>query len=95
MATRTSPDADEDFAGIYARGWEEYGEQEAEAYALGLLDAFALLAANPHIGRERTEVSPPVRLHSHRAHHIIYVIESGDVLVLRILHGRQDWLHQL
>lgn len=95
MATRTSPDADEDFAWIYAQGWEEYGVQEAEAYALGLLDAFVLLAANPYIGRERMEVSPPVRLHPYKAHHILYVIENGDVLVLRILHGRQDWLHHI
>ncbi len=29
------------------------------------------------------------------AHNILYVVENEDVVVLRVLHGLQDWLERL
>jgi len=51
-----------------------------------------LLAANPLMGRLRTELRRPVRLHRFRSHVIVYLDENTGILVLRVLHGRQDWL---
>jgi len=46
---------------------------------------------NPGAARERTELGPPVRVHPYRAHLVIDEIEAGDVFVLRVRHGHEDW----
>lgn len=72
MGYRTTRRADQDTIDIYARGAADFGADRAERYHQGLLAAFDLLAENPHMARERTEFSPPVRLHPHEAHLIVY-----------------------
>jgi toxin ParE1/3/4 len=53
---------------------------------------FDLLAENPRLARERTELSPPVRVHPCGAHVVIYTVEDdGTVLIVRVRHGREDW----
>ncbi|WP_425545487.1 type II toxin-antitoxin system RelE/ParE family toxin [Labrys sedimenti] len=47
------------------------------------------------MGRERMEFRPPVRVHFYQAHVIVHVLDGSGILVLRILHGRQDWEHLL
>jgi toxin ParE1/3/4 len=37
------------------------------------------------------ELVPPVRLHPYQAHMIVYVEEGAGVLIVRVLHGSQDW----
>lgn len=41
--------------------------------------------------RERPEFNPPVRLYPYQAHMIGYIIRDDGILIIRILHGRQDW----
>ena len=43
------------------------------------------------MARERQEFDPPVRLHPYGAHMIVCVENGAGILVIRILHGRQDW----
>ncbi|WP_264319382.1 type II toxin-antitoxin system RelE/ParE family toxin [Rhizobium terrae] len=50
-----------------------------------------MLADNPRMARERRELKPPMRLHPHQAHVIAYTIREHDILIVRVLHGRQDW----
>ncbi len=45
----------------------------------------------PEIARERTEFHPPVRLHPHQAHLIVYQLEDKHLLIIRVLHRRTDW----
>jgi toxin ParE1/3/4 len=40
---------------------------------------------------EPTEFTPPVRLHRYNAHLIIYRVGNEDILIIRVLHGRQNW----
>ncbi|WP_279599772.1 type II toxin-antitoxin system RelE/ParE family toxin [Methylobacterium sp. E-065] len=56
-----------------------------------MFDAFRLLAANPRMTRERQVFDPPVRLHPYGAHMIVYLENGAGILVIRTLHGRQDW----
>jgi toxin ParE1/3/4 len=42
------------------------------------------------LARERREFEPPVRLHPYQAHMIAYIIRDGGLLIIRVLHGRQD-----
>jgi len=92
MARRTSPEADDDFAQIYLYGLQNFGRRQAEIYAIGLLDALDHLATHPRLGRERTDIRPPVRLLPHVSHNILYTVADGDVLVLRIVHASVDWV---
>jgi toxin ParE1/3/4 len=91
MIFRTSPQADEDIADLYVAGAARFGVAQAERYQDGLFSAFKMLAENPLMARERCELAPPVRLHPYQAHMIVYVEEGAGVLIVRVLHGRQDW----
>jgi toxin ParE1/3/4 len=57
----------------------------------GLFREFERLVVLPEIARERTEYDPPVRIHPHRSHIIVYQVVDDQVLILRIRHGREDW----
>ena len=91
MSFRTSPLADEDMAEAYATGALRFGVAQAERYQNGLFDTFRMLAANPRMARERPAFEPPVRLHPYRAHMIVYIEDGAAILIVRVLHGRQDW----
>lgn len=91
MTFRTTAQADEDIAEAYAAGALRYGEAQAERYQDGLFDKFRILAANPRLAHERREFAPPMRLHPYKAHMIVYVEDASGILIVRILHGRQDW----
>jgi toxin ParE1/3/4 len=43
------------------------------------------------MARERPEFEPPVRLHPYQAHMIVYIEDGAAILIVRVLHGRQDW----
>lgn len=91
MARSTSPEADDDFARIYLHGVETFGTAQAERYALAMLDAFDMLGDKPHIGRERSDLNPPVRLWPHGSHNILYVIIGSDAHILRVVHHSVEW----
>jgi toxin ParE1/3/4 len=91
MAYRTSRQADQDIIDIYLWGCREFGQPQAERYHEGLAATLDLIADNPRIARERTEFNPPVRLHPYQSHMIVYLLDDRGVLVVRVLHGRQDW----
>ena len=95
MTYRTTRRCDLDIIEIYGRGVAKFGVDQAERYHEGLIATFDLLANNPRIARERFELKPPVRLHAYRAHMIVYVIETDGILIVRILHGHQDWERHL
>ena len=57
----------------------------------GLQQCFELLADQPLLARERKELTPPIRIHVHRAHVVAYVVRADDVLIVRVLDGRQNW----
>ena len=44
----------------------------------------------PNLYPDRDEFNPPVKIHHHRKHLIIYVIENEDILIVRILYDRMD-----
>ena len=89
---RLSRPADEDFVQIYLQGHEQFGPNQAEHYAAGMTATFETLAQFPKLARERKEHRPPVRVQRHGAHVIVYRIEEDGILILRIRHGREDWL---
>lgn len=92
MIWRLSARAAEDIIQVYLEGVRLFGEAHAEAYHRDLAAVLELLAENPQMARERSEISPPVRIHPFKVHLVVYVTdEDGDILVVRIRHGHEDW----
>jgi len=51
-----------------------------------------LLSENPHMARERLEITPPVRIHPFRSHLIVYIVDdNNDIFIVRIRHEHEDW----
>lgn len=90
MPYKTTPEADNDLIGIYVYGFKNFGEGQAEKYFFELEGCFQLLSETPLISRERTEFTPPVRIHHHGRHLIIYVSRDDFILIIRILHDSMD-----
>ncbi len=95
MTYRTTRRADQDIIDIYLWGCREFGQRQAETYHEGLAATIDLITDNPRMARERPEFNPPVRLHPYRSHMIVYVLDASGVLIVRVLHGRQEWERHL
>ena len=92
MSFQLTKKAEEDLILIAERGIELFGERQAQFYHNALFDLFEVISANPKMARERAELSPAVRVHPFKAHVVIYQIEGDGVSIIRIRHGREDWL---
>ena len=88
---RLSCRAEEDLIQIYVTGVQAFGLAQAERYQNALEASFDLIAAHPEIARERHELRPPVRIHRHGSHVVIYLIEKTGPFIVRGRHGREDW----
>jgi toxin ParE1/3/4 len=88
---RTSALADEDLARIALEGLELYSLSRVEAYVDDLIVFFDRIAEFPLAARERTELQPGLRMRRFHSHAIFYRVEDRHVLIIRILHGHQDW----
>lgn len=91
-AYRLTPAAQADLAAIWTYTAQTWSADQADAYLAGIRKTLDVLLASPEIARERTEITPPVRIHLHRAHVIVYRIEAPYLAVIRIRHGHEDWL---
>lgn len=84
--------AEEDIIDIFLAGVEQFGLRQAERYHDQLEKCFRFLADNPLAAPERFEITPPVRIHPIGSHLVIYrVDENGDIFVIRVRHGHEDW----
>ena len=93
MRWHLSRRAERDVIAIYREGLRTWGMAQADAYHNRLEEVFGLLARFPRLAPERGEIDPPVRVHPHGAHIVVYVVEpDGGVLIVRVRHGREDWI---
>jgi toxin ParE1/3/4 len=83
--------ADEDLQEIYRYTRRMWGRDQAVRYLHGLEQRFAELADNPLVGIAREDLQPPgLRSVIHGSHVIFYQPQPDGVLIIRVLHGRQD-----
>jgi toxin ParE1/3/4 len=80
-----------DLDAIYSYGVENWGRGQARNYLEALEKLFGLLAEQPEIARERSEINPPVRVHPFRSHVVIYNLGPDECDILRVVHARSDW----
>lgn len=90
MQIRFTRRAETDIIESYLYGLEYFGREQADAYEESLHRAMEMIAANPRMAAERHEFAPPVRVHHHARHYIIYVIEEASILVVRVLRDEMD-----
>ena len=95
MTYRLSMAAEKDVIYIFIDGAMLFGPEQAELYHDGLEATFKMLAEYPHSGKEYRSIKPPVRVFTFQSHPIVYTASKKDIFILRILHGRQDWVKHL
>ena len=69
-----------------------FGPNQAYAYVSELLDLIEALPRTYKIYPERSGFDPPIRVCPHKSHLILYRVEREDIVILRVRHGREDWL---
>jgi len=77
--------------------WEyiaEHDELAADHYIDYLRQRAMELLEFPELGRIRNEISPELRSLLARNHLLFYRIHSGEIQILRILHGSRDLPNQ-
>lgn len=87
-----TPQADSDLISIwYYVATNSASIEIADRLIDSITDRFFLLARHPYIGRARDEdLRPGLRSFSVGEYVIIYRIQDGDVLILRVLRGSRD-----
>jgi toxin ParE1/3/4 len=90
-----TPEAEGDLEGIWVYTAKVWSVDQANHYIDDLVAKFELLAKAPFIARERTEFVPPVRIHRHQSHVIIYRLAGENLDILRVAHMRQNWVSLL
>lgn len=83
------PAAQVDLEKIWRHSALTWSVDQVDRYIDGLFGLFDLLADFPAMARERPEFRPPVRIHSHGAHMVIYRAQGEGVEIIRIVHAHQ------
>jgi len=86
LSVRAARELDE----IFAFGAMTFGLLQAERYLASLENVFALLAANPLLGRSSSYLGPGIRRHAHGSHAIIYRPAAEGVVILAVIHGQSS-----
>lgn len=85
------PAAEQDLEGIWLYSVNRWGVPQADAYIDDLDECFHLLAEEPQLAPVRREFTPPVHIHSHRQHLIVYTLneqisKAQGIVIVRVLH---------
>lgn len=90
---RLSAFAARDLSEIRKQGRRQFGLANSQSYMDGLLRLLDIISDHPELGRLRTEFDPPVRVHPHRSHVLIYTLdECRRPQILRIMHAHEAWI---
>jgi len=92
---KIQPEAEKDLEAIWHYSVENWGINKALEYLDGIDKAFHLLASNPNISNLFQEFIPPVRIHHHKKHLIVYILEEDKVVIIRVLHESMSLDKQL
>ena len=92
MSHRVAPRATADLDNIWYYVAKESSSLEiADRLIDSITSRFVLLAIHPHLGRVRDEdFGVGYRSFPVGEYVIVYCVEKGDVLILRVVHGRRD-----
>ena len=86
---RLTEKAQNDYTAIYAYTLKSFGEDQAESYTHGLLDAFDLITEHNRIGCSVEALRAGYYRYDYEHHSIYYTIDSNGVVIIRVLAHRQ------
>jgi toxin ParE1/3/4 len=86
-----TPKALADLDDVWRYSADIWSVDQADRYIDEIAQAFETLVRMPGLARERSEFQPPVRIHVHGQHLIIYLWDTDLVKVIRVLGGKQNW----
>jgi len=86
---RLSPDAEQDVAEMYRRGFWAFGEHQADKFYNQLFDSLELLASFPETGRMAEVIYPKLRRVELNPYVIFYLPRDYGVYVVRLLKQSQ------
>lgn len=95
MEVRYTKLAENDIIESYLYGLINFGQNQADQYEAELQKTIKLIANYPRIANERSGFRPPVRIHHHNKHYIVYRIEDQFISIIRVLRDEVDLNHQL
>jgi toxin ParE1/3/4 len=90
MRIRYSTEAHNDLVDIIAYGNDNFGPGQSGKYVAQIRNAIELIGLNPEMAQLRTELERPVRIHTIGTHMVVFAIEEGMVVIVRILSARQN-----
>lgn len=90
LELRLSPEAEDDFQGIYQGTLRQWGPEQAFTYSERLYESLDKLATFPDIGRARDEIEPGLRSFPVREYVVYYYVAHEILYVKRIIHGRRN-----
>jgi toxin ParE1/3/4 len=85
---RFSRRAEADLFNIGDYTFRTWGKAQADRYIGELEDCCQLVADNPALGRPCDEIRPGLRRMEQGKHVVFYRVETGGILISRILHQR-------
>ena len=88
---RVSKKARSDIRNIALYTQEQWGAVQRRKYLSSLDAKFRQLADMPLMAAERKGIDPPVRIHRHERHLIVYTITDSSILIIRVRHHSEDW----
>jgi toxin ParE1/3/4 len=91
LKVRLAPEAERDLENIWVHTVTMWSIDQAEHYIDDITSIFDLLSTSPLIARERNEFTPPVRIHRHQSHVIIYRVNGDCIDIVRVVHMKQNW----
>lgn len=95
MKLQINKRAVDDLSAIFVYGLEQFGQQQAQSYVSQFQSHFALLLANPLMGQDMSYIRAETRRSLCNEHGIYYRITQHTLVVMRVLHGRQDPMRHL
>lgn len=90
MRYRLSDAAARDVRRLYRQSILDFGLGQANRYYDGLIATFEMLARNPEAGRDRPDLRGHVRTYPFEAHVIAYKKQAAGLVIVRVMHSRQD-----
>ena len=86
------PAAESDLSNIWDYTVERWSLKQAQTYASGMTDLLLLLCDQPEIAPLFGKLTPPLRVYRYRSHLVIFTTDDSTVEVIRVVHGRSNWL---
>lgn len=72
-----------------------FGPRQTAIYMAGLAQAFRNLAETPGMGRRSDDLKPGFLRFRYQSHVIFFTVETGRIVIQRVLHGRMNLGSQL